>query len=81
MQWNSIYVRHLSVTFRFNAVMVKIFPRFFVVIDKLILKFCGKANELFQFQKNLREKVESSCYSVLRLNVKLQMASQRAYIG
>ena len=36
--------------------MVKIFPRFFVVIDKLILKFCGKANEPFQFQKNLKEK-------------------------
>lgn len=56
MHWNSVYVKHLSVTFRFSAVMVEIFPGFFVVIDKLILKFCGKANEPFQFQKNLKEK-------------------------
>ena len=34
----------------------KSYQGFFVVIDKLILKFCGKANEPFQVQKILKEK-------------------------
>ena len=77
MHLNLIYFKQRSVTFRFNAVMVQILARFFCRYWQADSKILWKGKWTLSVSEKIeKEKVENWYYPILRLNIKLQMASQ-----